>query len=516
MGKRRRSGTALPTASAVVSQTTLRTGRGLQRATRGHERIEASGGPRTLLLFLALLGASLLLRLFALGSFPRNLMADEADNLNVIYKILYGVRPGIFGIDWKPSPAFSMYVTAPFVALFDGGVFGLRLLSALTSVLALIPLYALYRRFISTPATLLALALLSTNVWYLNFSRSGWENVHVVLLTALAFWLLTLGLESGRWLPWAACGVVATVGLYSYFAGRAILISLLVYAPLALWTHRQRWPRVLGGYALLTVVAVSFFLPQLPAIKANPEKFNLRAERVSVLNAAEEGYFGRVGKSEVLQYQLWRNARFFYDGNVLAGPSYSPPEQVLVDTRPRYSPFGRPLLEPLSALLFAGGLVMSLLARGRYVMWWVMLLIPWLVTQVLTINTPDAARGIGMLPAIYFFVALALDRLWHLLRELGKSARAGISTAQAALVVVTLAVAALTAVSYFQWAGSPQLLRAREPAVPLEQFDSWKAVQIARARASQPQLPVTVWQQQERGENSFNPYTPERSRRTQP
>ncbi|MDQ3328860.1 MAG: hypothetical protein M3506_10105, partial [Chloroflexota bacterium] len=167
--------------------------------------------------------------------------------------------------------------------------------------------------------------------------------------------------------------------------------------------------------------------------------------------------------------------------------AYSPPEQPLQDTRPRYSPFGRALLDPVTAVLFAAGLLLSLWRRQQVALWWVMLLVPWVLTQVLTINTPDAARGIGMLPAIYFFVGLALDQAWRSLPRRGP-ARPG-------LVAVVALTAALTTASYFSWAADPQTLATREPAVPLEQFDAWRSLQIQRARANQPLLPVSIWQQ---------------------
>ena len=446
---------------------------------------------RDLTLLLALLGGALALRLVRLGSFPANLMADEADNLVVIYNILYGNGPGLFGLDWKPNPSLSLHAAAPLVALFPDSALGLRLLSALTSVAALLPLYALYRRSLGAAATLLSLLLLSTSVWYLNFSRSGWENVHVVPLTALAFWLLARALEGGGWRYWALSGVAASLGLYAYFAGRAILVALLAYAPIALWQHRERLGRVAAGYALLGVVSVSLFVPQLPAIKRSPALFNVRAERVSVLAAADTGYFGRVGALSVLGYQVWRNARFFFDGDALDGPAYSPPEQLLQDTRPRYSPFGRPLLDPLTGLLFAAGLVLSLRHPGRNAMWWVMLLAPWLLTQVLTINTPDAARGVGMLPGIYFFVGMALDRAWRALPRF--------EVLRAAVVGAVVVTSVLTTAAYFRWAASPQALYAREPAVPLERFEEWSDLQRRRASANQPLLPVSIWKQM-RGE----------------
>lgn len=446
-----------------------------------------------LLLGLLILGA-LALRLVALRSFPSNLMADEADNLVVIYNILYGRGPGIFGLDWKPNPALSLYFAAPFVALFPDSALGLRLPSALTSVAALVPLYALYKRHVSGPAALLTLAMLSTSVWYLNFSRSGWENVHIVALTALSAWFLTRALETARWRYWALAGLVSSLGLYGYFAGRAILVALLAYAPIAVWQHRRRAGHIVLGYALLGLVAVALFMPQLPAIRQNPEKFNTRAQRVSALRAAttSDGYFGEQGRWNVLRYQILRNSRFFWDGDALGGPSYSPPEQLLKDTRPRYAPFAAPLLDPVSAAAFLLGLVLSLRRWLRYSLWWVLLLAPWFLTQVLTINTPDAARGIGILPAIYFFVALALDRVWHW----GGRPR----LMRSALVLLIALTATTTTVTYFRWAASPHLLEAREPAVPLEQFQDWSDLQIARAQAGQPLLPVSIWKELAGGE----------------
>ncbi len=456
-----------------------------------HER--ASKRRRLFLLGLLLLG-SLTLRLVSLGSFPSNLMADEADNLVVIYNVLYGQGPGLFGLDWKPNPALSLYFAAPFVALFPDSALGLRLPSALTSVAALVPLYAIYRRHVGGPAAILALALLSTSVWYLNFSRSGWENVHVVALTALAAWLLTRALETAQWRYWVLAGVASSLGLYGYFAGRAILVALLAFAPMAVWQHRREAKRVVLGYTLLGVVAVALFVPQLPAIRQNPEKFNTRAERVSALRAANtpDGYFGEHGRWPVLRYQIVRNSRFFWDGDALAGPSYSPPEQLLQDTRPRYTPFATPLLDPVTGAAFLLGLVLSLRRWLRYSFWWALLLAPWFLTQVLTINTPDAARGIGMLPAIYFFVALALDRAWHWGRRP--------QLVRWVLVVLVILTATTTTVTYFRWASSPALLEAREPAVPLEQFQDWNQLQIARAQAGQPLLPVSIWKELAGGE----------------
>lgn len=433
--------------------------------------------------FTLILLLSLALRFVRLGSFPPDLLADEADNLTTVYTILYQHYPSVFGLDWKPSPAFSMYISSAFVSIFNNDALGLRFSSAAFSTLALVPLYALYSQWVSRPAALISLLLLSTSVWYLNFSRNGWENVNVVLVTAAAAWCVVRALETREWRFWALAGAASAAGLYSYFAGRAVLPALLGYAAFAAWSTRDR-ARTLAGFALLAGVAVSLFIPQLPSIAQNPQQFNRRAERVSVLQASSD-YLGHRGAPEVLAYQVWRNARFFFDGSVLDGPAYSPPEQRLTDTRPRYSPFGKPLLAPLTAALFLLGMIVCALRR-KAALWWLMLLVPWVLTQVLTTNSPDAARGIGMLPAVYFFVAAGADQLWRL--RVGRCVRP-------ALLAGAAVTALFTATGYFQWAASGPALAARQPSVSLAELPAWRAAQVDRVSRGYPPLTVTQWQQ---------------------
>ena len=62
---------------------------------------------------LAIMGLGTVLRLVSLTDVPPNVSPDEADNLQVVYHILAGTGPGFFGLDWKPSPAFSTYMIPP-------------------------------------------------------------------------------------------------------------------------------------------------------------------------------------------------------------------------------------------------------------------------------------------------------------------------------------------------------------------------------------------------------------------
>ena len=171
--------------------------------------------------------AALALRLYSLDDIPTNITADEKDNLQVVFRIQETGQPGFFGLDWKPQPAFSMYLAREFMRVFGDTAFGLRMPSAIFSVLALFPFYALIRRVVGVPAGLAAVALLATGRWYLHFSRSGWENVQTAFFALLAAWAITVALERGERRWFVAAGFAAALGLYGYFAGRFILAALL-------------------------------------------------------------------------------------------------------------------------------------------------------------------------------------------------------------------------------------------------------------------------------------------------
>ena len=103
---------------------------------------------------------ALALRWIALDSVPLNITADESDNLKSVWQARVTGQPGVFGLDWKPSPAFSIQLFRASMAVFGDDVYGMRMLSAILSVIGLLPFYALARRTVQAPA-----ARLTSRVW---------------------------------------------------------------------------------------------------------------------------------------------------------------------------------------------------------------------------------------------------------------------------------------------------------------------------------------------------------------
>lgn len=408
----------------------------------------------------SVVGLALVLRVWALGRIPGNLMPDEADNLQFIISIFEAGRPGLFGLDWKPAPAFSIHLESWFMRVVGQTVFGFRLSSALLSALALFPCYALARRVVRPPAAIAAAVLLATSLWYLHFSRSGWENVHTALYALLAAWAVTVGLERGHYRWFVVGGVAAALGLYGYFSGRLILPALLAYAPLALWWSPGRRRFVLAGFAILTATAIVLFLPEVPIILTSWTEFNSRVEHVNVWNQPLP-FHGETSDLGILGVQVRRFVAGFIllDGSAFNG------------SNGRYGPLDRSVYDLPTALLFFAGLIVSLRRFRATAHWWLLLWIPLLATQIPSNLSPDAARAVMVAPFVYLFVAVAIDR------ALGLVPRRLMRPALGILASGVLLLAASNARDYVVWIQSPAALQTRQPAVDVEDFDVWYRLQ---------------------------------------
>jgi hypothetical protein len=353
-------------------------------------------------------------------------------------------------------------------------VFGLRMASAILSTLALLPFYMLARRLVRPVSALGGTALLATGLWYLNFSRSGWENVHVAFYALMAAWLLTLALERKRLHWFALAGVFAALGLYGYFAGRLIIVALLAYAPLALWWSSGHRKTVAAGFAVLAVTTAFLFLPQFVTARDDTETFNRRTDAVNVFEQPD-GYMGRESRTDILRLQIERNVKgfFLFDGDMFMNG--------------RYGPKGETLLDPVSGVLLISGMVIGLYRWRATALWWALLLIPLIATQIPTTFSPNGARALIVVPFMYLFMTLTLDALIDVAHRRHRVSMATVVLAGVMLLAIT------NALDYFQWIQEPETLQAREPAVQLAEFELWREAMVAELSDGEKPFHLGEW-----------------------
>ena len=427
---------------------------------------------------VAIVALALALRLVSLTDIPPNVLADEADNLQVVYHIMADTGPGFFGMDWAQSPAFSMYLIGWFMEVFGDTIAGMRMASVVLSTLSLPAFYFVARQNdLGRPAALGATLLLATSLWYLHFSRAGWYNIHIALYALLAVLSFTAAVRRGHLALYAATGLFAALGLYGYPGGRFVVMALVAYLPIALALHWQDRRRLLIGYAVMLAVAFILFLPHLNFAVDNWEGYTTRTKAVWILNGENRVQFGDKNAVEIMAVQTWRNLKGF----ILLDPDSS-----FVGLNARYIPGGRGFLDRLTAVLFWLGMAVSVLRWRHTLLWWVFFIMMLFPVQVLSNATPDGARAVGAAPFFYLFIALAFQWLWDL-----RPAQRWLVGSAAAVAVAVIAYMNVT--GYFDWMELPETATVRQPAVEVADFELWQELQKAEAEAGRRGFNVSEW-----------------------
>ena len=421
-----------------------------------------------------LLFVALAVRLYRLSDVPANVTADEADFLLNAWHVLAGQPPGLFGFDWTPSPALSVYIMAGTMKVFGASIFGARMSPVLLSIGTLVAFYFLAHERLSQLASLLATLLLATNLWFLHFSRTAWTNMNGDLFAVGGTLMLALAIRKGRWYWYAAAGAFAALGLYGYFSAHLVIFFFLAYLPVALLLNRGKALRILAGYVILVVVCFLVFLPQIKPVFDSWEHVTRRVDTMSVFNVRKP-YMGESHMPLILARQgVWAARGFVLieSGKVMTH----------ANAWMRYLPPDRGLLDPFVRSLFLLGLVTAVWRWRQTSLWLVMFVGAAFGAQILSSGTPDAARGLIAAPFMFLFVAEGIGLLLDVGRRLNARFRwTGIAVA-VVLVAAVAASATMNVRDYFDWINTPTAQSARRPAVSHEAFPLWSQLQQEAAQ----------------------------------
>jgi hypothetical protein len=453
--------------------------------------------------------AAFAIRLYDLGGLPDTVLADEADNTQSAVGILFHRPPanGFFGFDWTSQPAFSVYKQAAFIGAFGLNIVALRLPSAVQTALALIPFYILLRRQLSVVSSSLASVLLATSVWYLNFSRSGWNCADICFYMLAAMLFLTLALDSvtsargPRWVKWfhfGAAGFFCALGLYGYPSGRAITVAMAAFVPVSLLRFPGHRKTLLAGYLVLFGVEAVVFAPQGAYIARNWDWFNGRTKVVFILNNTDF----KADPAGTMLKQLDRNLRGPWDGRV--------------NNTAQYSPAGEPQLDRITGILVLGGMAQTVFARRlrkrpETLLWWLMLLAGWGSTQLPTVGTPNGARGIGYMPTLIYFAAVGLEGVKAALERMTARAAWIRRLPAAALLVIILATGYANVRHYVAWQRAPRTRQDRYIYITAREFPEWAAYISDRARYDRGSTSLDYWRADHPIQTAAEPYGPSRT-----
>ena len=405
------------------------------------------------------------LRFHNLDTIPRGIMTDEAWNGLDALRILDGERPVFLTANFGREALF-VYLQAIGIAFLGQTSFALRAVSAVTGILTVVAAYVLVRRMFSARVALLASGWLTVSLWHVIFSRTGLRSVSLPLFLAVGFYCLWRGLEGvsqsvevkhASALPttinrprpaiWFALGgVVIGLSLYTYSVARFAPFVIVALALYIAFLHRRLLPHALPGLALALTLATLVFLPEGLFFLRHPESFLERAHDVWVFNPAL--HQGNPGQA-LLDSALRSLGMFAIYGD----PGW--PHNIS----------GRPIFDPLSALLMLVGLALAVRrfrqpAYGFIIIWLVVMFVPSLLAIT---YTPNYLRASALIPALFILPALGTVQLWEAWKTRPYFRHSGVSRILRGLPIILLTFAFIggashTYHSYFGlWAKAPEL-----------------------------------------------------------
>lgn len=348
---------------------------------------------RDWLLLAVLLAVAAFMRLYLFDSLPFGTWYDEADNGLHALKIL---RDPTYRPIYVPStnlPAHFLYLIAFSFKLFGASTLSMRVVTVAMGVATVAGGYFLGRELLGARLAPALAFLLAVSRWDVNFSRISLHGVSTPLFEVWALYFLLRGLRRGELLDFAWGGLAVGLGLCFYAPYRLFPFVIALFLLYFLLTRRGFLKRHLFNLLFFLCGAFLAFGPVGGFALKNPH-FWARTQRVSI--------FQTVPQAELTEALAENAAKHFLMFNYRGDPNG------------RHNLPGSPMLDSVSAALFALGLGYSLyhLGQARH-----FLLAIWLVVMLfggifsLPFEAPQSLRAIGTLPAAYALVCIPLAQI---------------------------------------------------------------------------------------------------------
>jgi 4-amino-4-deoxy-L-arabinose transferase-like glycosyltransferase/sugar lactone lactonase YvrE len=368
-----------------------------------------------LLLLVLALGAAF--RLHRLDSLPHGVWFDEAQNGLVAMRILAepSYRP-VFVPGTSQLPALAFYCFAFFIRLMGPDILALRAATTLVGMLSILAVWALGRELLGRRAGLIAAALLALSRWHVTFSRFAVTQVSVTLFMPLVLWLFLRSQRRRSPRDAVLCGIALGLGLQSYYAMLAAPLLLLACFALGLARGEARG-RGAAGLLLVTLGTAAFvYAPILQYARTHPAEYAQRLTAASFVRSSSPlealSLLVRPGPRRgeawtALRANAAAHARMFH----LEG-----------DHNGRHNLPGAPMLDPVTGLLFAVGLLWCLARpleprRAVPLLAFVAMMAPGVLS--LTFEAPQGARTLGAVPFVALMAAVPLAWLARALADRG-------------------------------------------------------------------------------------------------
>lgn len=389
---------------------------------------------KELLILVFIIALSIFPRIWKLNELPP-IVVDEPAYLRDINKMNLNKDFYPANFQWDFSQAtLAYYPTILLTKLFFlNELTALRLSSVIFSILALIPFYFLVKKYTNEIVALSSTVLFSFSYYYLQFSRVGWGVIFPIFFGLMLIWIID-GITNSNYLKRVLLsGIVSGVIMYLYRAGEIYIACSFIYLVFKTFRLNADLSKKIFAVILFLTIFLIVSLPWINTIYGNIDRFLLRAKVVSI-NNVNTPYHRLSNKSEIMIYQITKSLNSWILLLPVDGGGYE---------NKRYLPLSFTPINPILIPLFLMGFILSLIKLKTYFVWILIYGIGIVLGQILTVDPPNGARGLILLPIIYFLIALAL---FYIYKKFQKK-----NFVDYALLLLTLAVVIFDLFFYFNW-----------------------------------------------------------------
>lgn len=374
---------------------------------------------RTMVLMLFILLAASAFRFVGLdniptprGATPPGLEHDEVAHWLINQDILAGEH-AVYFTEAYGHEALYHYLQAGFGALVGDHALALRLPSSYFGILLVAVVYIVGRRMFGRNVGLWSAAFLAVLFWSVFYSRLALRAISLPFFSGMAlyFWWRAFNwtkreLEQRKQpgdaslshqhitFYFVVAGLFAGLSLHTYMAGRAVPIFFGLYTAYLFLFHRSHFTRHWRGILFFWLALGLVASPLLVFLSANPDAEVRISEVDAPLRALRAGDF-----QLVLENIIKISGMFGIRGDPLW----------------RQNIAGRPVFDPVMAILFYAGVVLSLWRwrdprHGLIILWLATAVLP----SVVTIDAPSSIRIINLLPVLMLFPLVLIHTAPHL------------------------------------------------------------------------------------------------------
>ena len=343
-------------------------------------------------------------RTFRLDAIPRGMTADEATFGLEAWAIARGDSYPVFLRGMSGALPMFAYLTACLFRLVGTTIQTARSTAALVGIGTVPLFYLLMRQLFPKTAhrpsramiPLVSTLLLAVSYWHVVYSRLGIEPVLVPLFGTLALYSLVRARNSGRRAFFILTGLFLGLALYAYPAAYVLPVVVLTSLGYYAWLDRQflraHWVNVLLLFVICFAVAAPLGLFAVTRL----DLFTLRASEVALLGAE---HAARSPLTAFVVSSAKTAAMFVWQG----------------DSSLVRNPASRPVLDPLTTVLFILGLAVAVCRwkQPSHFLPLAWLLVMCLPAAVTTGDLPHFSRPIGALPSTCIIAAIGLSFAWE-------------------------------------------------------------------------------------------------------